>query len=352
MFFVAAIAYTFSCIFQSYFVSTSTINLPQSGYPLNEYFKTSESYDTNGFLDRRYFSNKDHEIIHKRREDEKNKYGSNKALNYNLDNKSSKRQLIRYNFRNVVHCLDSLFIKGNRPVNITFIGDSIMRNQFRNFISFIPDYDRISSIKISDDDRTVRYQKDNYVRSEILNDLLVSFQWHAIINGKLISIFNLWGDSEDYQTPDFIFLGSTVHNMLKELYNLNHRSFLENLELDLLPAILNYLRVHPQKQIIWMLQTPSTDLLAPISLYSYNEKIHIKKIQDYNNIVRRVFKGTRVLIWDSLLPAAEEYIRSCALQMFHHADDTVYEYCIDSIHFGNRILSIGSQLIYNHLCNV
>jgi hypothetical protein len=78
--------------------------------------------------------------------------------------------------------------------------------------------------------------------------------------------------------------------MLKDLYNLNNRSFLENLELDLLPAILNYLRIHPQKQIIWMLQTPSTDLLAPISKYSYNDKIHIKKIQDYNNIVRRVFK--------------------------------------------------------------
>jgi hypothetical protein len=135
MFFGATITYTFSCIFQSYFVSASTIKLRQSEYPLNEYFMTSESYDTNGFLDRRYFSNKDHEIIHKWREDEKNKYGSNKELNYNLDNKSSKRQLIRYNVRNVVNCLDSLFIKRNRPVYITFIGDSIMRNQFTNFIS-------------------------------------------------------------------------------------------------------------------------------------------------------------------------------------------------------------------------
>ncbi len=78
--------------------------------------------------------------------------------------------------------------------------------------------------------------------------------------------------------------------MLKELYNLNNLSFLENLELDLLPAILNYFRIHPKKQIFWMLQTPSTDLLAPISAYSNNEKIKIKKIQDYNNIVCRVFK--------------------------------------------------------------
>jgi hypothetical protein len=72
----------------------------------------------------------------------------------------------------------------------------------------IPDYDRISSIKKSDDVRTVRYQKDNNVRSGILNDLLVSFQWHAIINDKLISVFNLWAISEDYQTPDLIFLGN------------------------------------------------------------------------------------------------------------------------------------------------
>jgi hypothetical protein len=63
------------------------------------------------------------------------------------------------------------------------------------------------------------------------------------------------------------------------------------------------------------------------------------------------YRGTPVVIWDSLQPANEEYIRSCALQNFQRYDNTVYESCGDFIHYGNRMLSIGSQLMYNHLCS-
>jgi hypothetical protein len=54
----------------------------------------SNSYDANGFLDRRYFSNKDREIIH-RSDNEPNQL-DNQAWSYNLDTKSIKRKLIRY----------------------------------------------------------------------------------------------------------------------------------------------------------------------------------------------------------------------------------------------------------------
>jgi hypothetical protein len=78
--------------------------------------------------------------------------------------------------------------------------------------------------------------------------------------------------------------------MAKDLYNLSDRSFLEIVKKDLLPVLLNYLKIHPQKQIIWMLQSPSIDLLGPISSESANLIIHVKKIIDYNYIIRSVFK--------------------------------------------------------------
>lgn len=134
MFFVLAITFCLGTyIFQSPIVSTSLINLSHSDFFLNEYFMISNSYDANGFLDRRYFSNKDREIIH-RSDNEPNQL-DNQAWSYNLDTKSIKRKLIRYKVWNVVHCLDSLFVERNRSVYIIFIGDSIMRNQFKNFIT-------------------------------------------------------------------------------------------------------------------------------------------------------------------------------------------------------------------------
>lgn len=101
-----------------------------------------------------------------------------------------------------------------------------------------------------------------------------------ILSNILYLYGNLWFNS----------IGSTVHNMLKELYHINHQSFQEIVEKDLLPALLNYLNVHPHKEIIWMLQSPSTDLLRPITSNPHNIIIHVKKIHDYNNIIRRIFK--------------------------------------------------------------
>lgn len=78
--------------------------------------------------------------------------------------------------------------------------------------------------------------------------------------------------------------------MLKKLYNLRKQSFLETVEHDLLPAVSDYLAAHPQKQLFWIIQNPTKDLLGPISFLSYNNIIHMKKIQDYNNIVRQMLR--------------------------------------------------------------
>ncbi len=71
----------------------------------------------------------------------------------------------------------------------------------------IPDYDRNSNIKKSADGFT-EHHGYNYVCSELLNDLLVSFQCQPIINEYIISIFNLWKNLEIHEVPDLIFLGN------------------------------------------------------------------------------------------------------------------------------------------------
>lgn len=41
----------------------------------------------------------------------------------------------------VVYCLDSMYVKNNRSVSFAFLGDSLVRNQFLNFISVTILYD-------------------------------------------------------------------------------------------------------------------------------------------------------------------------------------------------------------------
>jgi hypothetical protein len=129
-----------SSIFQLQFVLSSVFNESHSEFFLYEYYITSKSCDTSGFLDRRYFRNKDLGIVNAvsgstiNKEGEEN-YSPTECWNYNLDRNSFKLQLLRYKARHVVRCLDKLFIRENHPVHISFIGDSLVRNQFTNLIS-------------------------------------------------------------------------------------------------------------------------------------------------------------------------------------------------------------------------
>ncbi len=78
--------------------------------------------------------------------------------------------------------------------------------------------------------------------------------------------------------------------MLEKLYNLQNQSFLDITKKKLFPALMGYLDAHPNKKLFWIIQNPTKDLLAPISYPSFNNIIHVKKILDYNDIVRRTFR--------------------------------------------------------------
>ena len=66
-------------------------------------------------------------------------------------------------------------------------------------------------------------------------------------------------------------------------------SFLEKMENDLVPVLVRYLNVHPRKQLYWVMQSPTTDLLGPISEEN-NHVVNVKRILYYNGIVRQLFK--------------------------------------------------------------
>jgi hypothetical protein len=65
--------------------------------------------------------------------------------------------------------------------------------------------------------------------------------------------------------------------------------FWEKMENDLVPILARFLNLHPRKQLIWIMQSPTTDLLGPISEQN-NYIVNVKKILYYNGIVRQLFK--------------------------------------------------------------
>ncbi|XP_045036590.1 uncharacterized protein LOC116933792 isoform X2 [Daphnia magna] len=255
---------------------------------------------------------------------------------------SVSHKIRQYEMEDVVLCLDSLFNVKKHSIHIAFLGDSLIRNQFLSFTSLIPNYDRNLPLHLKEYES--HFHENRNMHSPLLNDLLVSFRWRALVNDELLTDFRMWNmhTVDDHGTPDFIFL---AHNMLQN----SKKTYMEKIETDLLPVLQNFLRIHPRKQIFWVIQSPTTDMLRPISGPN-NHIIHNTKIDQYNSIIRTIFKGTRIAVWDSLLPAIEEYIRSCFLGQFYQYDVNGYKLCDDFIHPGHQVLSMGSHLILNFIC--
>lgn len=68
------------------------------------------------------------------------------------------------------------------------------------------------------------------------------------------------------------------------------------------------------------------------------------------NVSFIIDSGTRVLVWDSFDPVAEEYIRSCALTGYKRSDPEGFFRCEDFLHTGFNALSFASQVIINYVC--
>lgn len=134
----------------------------------------------------------------------------------------------QYRQDDVVKCLDCLSTKKNqRPFHIAFVGDSTVRQHFLSFIrvdTYYPlffefDFELIDRQLIPDFDRKVKrqaakggrseytFQEDRNVTSPLLNHLLVSFRWRAMIQDEIIEDFKGWITNKYNQSPDFLLLG-------------------------------------------------------------------------------------------------------------------------------------------------
>ncbi len=60
---------------------------------------------------------------------------SSKSKFYGYYDNYRKHFIRQYEMKDVVKCLDSMFINRNRSIHLAFMGDSLVRNQFLNFIS-------------------------------------------------------------------------------------------------------------------------------------------------------------------------------------------------------------------------
>ncbi|EFX67892.1 hypothetical protein DAPPUDRAFT_260933 [Daphnia pulex] len=239
----------------------------------------------------------------------------------------NRRLLVReFTPQDVVRCLDSLSAKRNRrSFHIAFIGDSTIL-------------------------------ADPLVTSWLFDNLRISFYWRDLIKDDLIADFKRWASTDDdSQAPDFILLGVTAHHIDQNNRSTiadSFRTYEKLLEKQLMPLINQSLTVHPRQEIVWLLQSLT-------SMDRVNRGFYPETIRMYNNAVRLILKDTRVVMWETINLIVEEYLRGCALTRDERRDnentdhervDNGYLNCKDFIHPGMGALSIGTQLIINHIC--
>ncbi|XP_057381559.1 N-acetylneuraminate 9-O-acetyltransferase-like [Daphnia carinata] len=231
------------------------------------------------------------------------------------------------------------------------MGDSRVRQQFYNFVVLIPDYDQIR--------QPIQNSRSFHDEMEITSNILklrLSFKWRPLIDDNVTDTVRRWASSDSSERPHLLFLSIVVHHMLGT-NGADHRLYEENFK-KFAPELGRLANV---SQVIWFNQYPVEEL--PEKIHDHNTYIHSEKIDNYNKAIRRLLESesSRIRIWDSSDPLAEEYIRSCAVlkrdeivqvdRRSYLFKDAAFADCNDFIHTGYSALSQATNLLYNDICN-
>ncbi|XP_057368116.1 uncharacterized protein LOC130689121 [Daphnia carinata] len=266
-------------------------------------------------------------------------------------NRGQMPSIKMYTKEDVVQCFDLLSSSrqsGNqRPMHFAFVGDSTVRQHFVSFLKWIPDYDRRTTASNASAFAEYYFHEDRNLTSALQNSLRVSFYWRDLIREEVLADFERWSSASNPTSPDFILLGITAHHVGTNDVSPDLETFVSLLEGELLPLIKKSLAAHPQQKIVWLHQSRTVEEMTP-DFYD----IYADDIDKYNKEIRRVFRGTGVIIWDSINAIVEENVRACDLTAFERRDRKMYLSCYDFIHPGFRAVSLGGQLIFNHLCKI
>jgi hypothetical protein len=106
-----------------------------------------------GFFDRQHFNKDCISSYESRHEKNRNKNSIENDIednimtrdNCHIEQSQKKHNLLRYNMEDIVQCIDSLYVKKSHRYHISFIGDSLIRNQFKNFILVSSGYTSIQN---------------------------------------------------------------------------------------------------------------------------------------------------------------------------------------------------------------
>ena len=125
------------------------------------------------------------------------------------------------------------------------------------------------------------------------------------------------------------------------------------LERHLVPLINRCQLVNRHQEIIWLRHSqPMTQHHKAINVKQH-KWMNDEMIETYNEYIGNVLQSqkTKVVIWDAISLIVDQHFRACSLTKIPRKDPTNYFNCHESYHPGLAALSIGTQLIVNHLCH-
>ncbi len=159
---------------------------------------------------------------------------------------SGSCRLLNYTTERIVTCLDALHDQQqplDAPLHLIFMGDSIIRQQYLNFVrvcnyvfgkmcilsltrksfnssnsfllsfwvQLIPDYDKI----LHPSDAALLFQGDMEVTSVILR-LRLSFRWQPYVSDEVVNMARQWTNSNLIRPPHLVLL--SIYKLTPKLY--------------------------------------------------------------------------------------------------------------------------------------
>jgi len=160
----------------------------------------------------------------------------------------------------------------------------------------------------------------------------------------MVRQFEGWVAEHDrHQAPTMVLIGSSVHHMF-QLHENNLRHYEEQLR-KLKPTA--HRLAEAGTPVIWCSQNEIIDLY--VSTGAFGSGISSDKVRRYDQAARRIFRDSTVLVWDSIRPLADEYVRGCR----HHPnrnDRLGHHDCGDFVHTGKVAIDEGIQYLLNFFC--
>jgi hypothetical protein len=225
----------------------------------------------------------------------------------------------RYSQRDTQVCFNRSYeARQQRQIYLLFVGDSTVRELFHEFVA-----------DIGCANFTLEKVHEAITRKCTQQHLLVDFIWGPTIPGHVWAIKSVLSRSED-QRPEILTAGANLWIADADLTSKRKDAMVKH-QNDLQNLVRQYEGMGNRTRVVWM---PQASIIT-----EPHQSRDCYKVNSYNDIAFKVFKGSSVTVWHTSRHVTSHFIWRASEDGIHHR-------------FSDRlVLRVNVQILLNLYCN-